>query len=263
MNTLFLAWQHAATRRWFPVGRLTMEGANFRFVYVNGVKEARNDAGFCPFPEFPEWTRTYEANELFPLFSNRVMPASRPDFAETARWLLLESSTKDPLAFLAQTNGHRQTDSLEVFPAAIPTPEGGHRTTFFLRGLRHLPPEATLRAQALGPGERLLALWDAQNPQDRHAVALRTHTQPTDHATLLGFCPRYLAPSILDALRNAPDSVRITVRAINPQDVPIQYRVWCELYLGPDVREPFTEEAFLPVSDAAATAGLGTGRREP
>ena len=39
------------------------------------------------------------------------MPASRPDFAEYIAWLQLEGREKDPLAFLAETNGRRQTDT--------------------------------------------------------------------------------------------------------------------------------------------------------
>ena len=124
MTTLFLAWQHAITRRWFPVGQLTQQEGRYRFAYICGVKVAQDEGEFLPLPDFPELYNIYESAELFPLFANRVMPASRPDFAQYISWLQLEGREKDPLAFLAQTNGRRQTDTLEVFPATEATEDG-------------------------------------------------------------------------------------------------------------------------------------------
>ena len=37
--------------------------------------------GFKPLPAFPEFQRTYESSELFPLFQNRVLDPGRKDFA--------------------------------------------------------------------------------------------------------------------------------------------------------------------------------------
>lgn len=243
MTTLFLAWQHATTRRWFPVGQLTQQAGYYRFTYIAGVKAAQAEGDFLPLPDFPDLTLAYESEELFPLFANRVMPASRPDFAEYISWLQLEGREKDPLAFLAQTNGRRQTDTLEVFPAAETTAEGGRRTTFFVHGLRHMPPEALHRTETLQIGERLLLQWDAQNPAHPGAICLRTHSKASGDATLLGYCPRYLADPIYQTLLRGSDKVEAKVLAVNPL-FPAQYAIRCELSFHPDSVFPFEGPEF-------------------
>lgn len=246
MTTLFLAWQHATTRRWFPVGQLTQQGERYRFSYIGGVKAAQEEGGFLPLPDFPDLTATYESEELFPLFANRVMPASRPDFAEYITWLQLEGREKDPLAFLAETNGRRQTDTLEVFPATEPTEDGGQRTTFFVHGLRHMSPEALQRVTTLAVGEQLLLQWDAQNPVDPHAISLRTHGKASGDTTILGYCPRYLAEFVHRTLLTDRSKAEVRVQTVNPL-FPPQYAIRCELRFHPGSAFPFEGTEFQPL----------------
>ena len=93
MTTLYLAWQHPPTRRWFPVGRLVFAHQSpdvFEFAYVQGAKEADNLAGFRPIPEFPRLEQRYRASELFPDLSqpgherkpNRPRVVSQPPWAQ-------------------------------------------------------------------------------------------------------------------------------------------------------------------------------------
>ena len=82
MKSLFLAWQ-APNRAWFPVGRLDADVAQHRyhFGYTKGAQQAEQAVGFKPLPAFPDFERTYESSELFPLFQNRVLDPGRKDFA--------------------------------------------------------------------------------------------------------------------------------------------------------------------------------------
>ncbi|WP_395095081.1 HIRAN domain-containing protein [Armatimonas sp.] len=247
MKTLFLAWQNVNTRRWFPVGQLQRRGEIFQFRYLKGVKVAQSEGGFGSLSEFPNLEAVYESEVLFPVFANRVMPASRPDFPEYIAWLRLEGQEKDPLAFLAQTNGRRQTDSLEVFPDVEVTPEGGYRTTFFVHGLRHMSVGASARAESLEVGEQLRLFLDVQNPVDVRAVGLRTHGQLSRDVMPLGYCPRYLADAVFTALLSDRESVKATVRAVNLPPVPSQYRILCDLVVAPGSVRPFSGEEFLPI----------------
>jgi hypothetical protein len=92
MKSLFLAWQ-APNRAWFPVGRLDADVAEqrYQFGYTKGALQAEHAVGFKPLPAFPEFERTYESSELFPLFQNRVLDPGRKDFAAYLTSLDLET----------------------------------------------------------------------------------------------------------------------------------------------------------------------------
>jgi hypothetical protein len=244
MKKLFLAWQNAQTRRWFPIGQLTQEGNTFSFCYIGGVYQAQKEGGFLLFPEFPDVDTHYTSTELFPLFANRVLPSSRPDFFDYIRWLKLEGQEKDALAFLAKTNGRRQTDTLEIFAPVEETPDGNYKTTFFVHGLRHMSPEALCRMEKLKSGETLLLSWEAQNPVDSKAITLRTYSAPSGDATLLGYCPRYLATSIFNALLKNTKSVSVKVLTVNQSPAPSQYGILCELSFSKEMPSPFHGEEF-------------------
>ncbi|WP_395142834.1 HIRAN domain-containing protein [Armatimonas sp.] len=251
MTTVFLAWQNAETRRWFPIGQLQQQADVFEFRYLQGVSLAQELGGFTPLPEFQKLSATYRSETLFPLFANRVMPASRPDFAEYISWLRLEGQEKDPLAFLAQTNGLRQTDTLEVFSDIEPTSEGGWKTKFFIHGLRHMSPGASSRAESLEVGEQLRLFLDIQNPVDEKAVGLRTYAKSSGDMMPLGYCPRYLGEAVFASLLQDPKSVVTTVLAINPPPVPSQYRVLCEISFQPGSVFPFSGPEFRPFAGIA------------
>jgi len=42
MKTLYLAWQDAKDRRWFPVGQLSFDGDIYQFVYTKGALRSPN-----------------------------------------------------------------------------------------------------------------------------------------------------------------------------------------------------------------------------
>jgi hypothetical protein len=166
MSTLFVAWQAPdPTRAWFPIGRLDVsrDRRDYVFRYTKGALKAGSVAGFEPLIAFPEFERTYESRELFPLFKNRILEPNRKDFAEYLRWLDMDPVNADPIEILALTGGERQTDSLEVFPEMRKLPDGTVTCRFFLHGLRHVSVAARERADRLIEGEVLQVAIEVNN----------------------------------------------------------------------------------------------------
>jgi hypothetical protein len=250
MNTLFLGWQ-APERQWHTIGRLTREdGGPYTFVYTNGVNRAKRESGFHPLLSFPDLKRKYESKTLFPLFSNRLLSRSRPDYRKFISWLNVDDQDGD-LKILARSGGHRATDTLEIFSAPEEFTPNQYRTHFFIRGLSHAAPSAIERANRLKPREALLVMHDLQNPCEPQACSLRTSEGEPGDMHLLGYCPRYLAGEIVRALQQGDRSdVCVSVAHVNPPPTPIQFRVLCEVKLStPNAWHFFSGGEFEPYSN--------------
>lgn len=257
MTTLFLTWQDPDSRRWYPIGRLDTEGQGdartYRFVYTEGARRAADEAGLHPLVSFPDLDRAYTDTEIFPLFANRVMPRSRPDFPDFVEWMSMAHDERDPIAILARSGGRRATDTLEVFPAPEPDAEGWHRFLFFVHGLRHQTDAAQERVATLDPGERLLIQADIQNPRDRHALTVRTDEQFAGDMHTVGYLPRYLAHDIAPFLLDRPEDVIIEVERVNESPAPANFRLLCRLRARwPEGQPPFSGQDYQPLSSVGA-----------
>ena len=244
MKTLYLAWQDPFSRCWFSVGRLTLDNGKYRFVYTQGSEEAK-ESGFNGLPSFPNRSAVYESDELFPLFANRIMPRSRPDYPDFVRWLSLPEQEDDPFALLARSGGQRATgDTLAVYPCPEKDSNGNYHLHFFVHGLRHLA-SARQRIERLESGEHLFLMVDAQNNYDPHALMLRT--ADTEDTQLVGWFPRYLSHDAKRFLED-PSSVRVIVERVNQPPAPVQFRLLCNLTVRwPDGFAPFTEAEYQPI----------------
>ena len=245
MRTLFLSWQDsAASRAWFPIGRLDVDRAVDRYVfrYTKGAAQAQNEAGFQPMLAFPKLDGVYESAELFPLFKNRVLDPQRQDFAEYLKWLDLSPDHADPVEILAVAGGERQTDSFEVFPKVEKADDGTFRCRFFLHGLRHMSAAARDRVAWLKPGDALQVCLELNNPATMGAIQLQT----TDYH-ILGWTPRYLVTDIVRALAEAPHVDAAVIR-INETPAPLNKRVLIELRgrFSPTY-EPMSSGQFEPI----------------
>lgn len=242
MSTLFVAWQAPSpTRAWFPIGRLdaSQDRREYVFRYTRGALHAHDRAGFEPLVSFPEFERRYEANQLFPLFRNRILEPNRKDFAEYLRWLDMDPSHADPIEILGLTGGERQTDSLEVFPKVRKLDDGTVRCRFFLHGLRHVSEAARNRAERLSEGECLQVAIEVNNPATTYAVQLQTAD-----CHLIGWAPRYLVDDLRAALLEH-STVSAAVERINRLDAPYARRVLVELRGGvPATFEPMTSDEY-------------------
>lgn len=252
-DRLIVAWQDASSRRYFPVARLTRLETHgetiYQFVYVRGIDEARKH-GFKPFVAFPDPNDVYESSELFPFFTNRLVPPSRQDHKEFVESLGLDPSINCPFEVLARSGGRRATDTVEVFAIPDTGPGEEYLAYFFLsHGLRHMPQFADGIAKELSPSDRLWIMHDLQNPVDRKAILLRTE----DNCPV-GFLPQFLLSDTW-ALLNAGEEVAVLVERVNPPPAPIQQRILCKMEARrPKGFKPFDDGRYSPVPAAALLA---------
>ncbi len=223
MNTLYLAWKRP-DHRWWPVGRLSREGSEYVFTYTQGARSAEA-AGFRPLSSFPDFDQVYVSTQLFPMFRNRLLPRSRPDYEDFVEWLDLERGEADPLVMLARSGGQRETDMFDVFPIPEQNAEGPSRATFFVHGLRHLGPPTEEEVRRLLPGDALALQAAPANPHD--SPEFRIHT--VVRGVVIGLVPRYLCQDLHALLSAAGEQVQARVRRVNVPPAPAQFRVLCSL----------------------------------
>ncbi|MBW0448912.1 DNA-binding protein [bacterium M00.F.Ca.ET.228.01.1.1] len=221
MDALFVAWQEPESREWIPVGKLTRVNHVYKFAYTRGALRAAN---FQAFGRLSDLYATYESDTLFPVFSNRVIAKSRPEYRDYLRWIGLSDLDSDPLSVLAMTGGVRGTDSIELFPQPKRTDNNRYQVTFFARGLRHLPKSSVEAIAELSPGDTLKLLHDCQNGFDEFAICLAT-LKPSH---LVGYCPKYYARDISRFLHTDAKSVDVKVKCVN-LDAPLDMRLLCSV----------------------------------
>jgi HIRAN domain len=249
-SALFLAWQDPNSRSWFPIGRLTFDGANYQFAYTQGVLEAQQKCDFEPLLSFPRFGEVYTSTYLFPVFANRLMPKNRPDYSSFIHWLNLSQHGSDPITMLARSGGQRETDTLTVFPIPEPDSDGRYRFHFFSHGLRHLPPYAIERINRLESGEKLWLAQEFQNSYDSKALILNTEDQQ-----IVGYCPRYLNSEIFELLLRNHSCVEVRVELVNQPPTPFQFRLLCNITVqGSNDFRLFSSYEYQSLIDEGATA---------
>lgn len=223
MNSLFVAWhtKHPPSV-WGPVGRLDHEPGVFRFGYTQG---ARTLPGFQPFDGMEDMEQIYESKELFPLFKNRLLPESRPEFRSYLTWSGFDpDDPPEPLVILGRTEGRKQTDAVQLFPCPAPDSHSCYVNRFFSHGVRYSLPNASPVLAGLRGGDRLKLRPQPLNPGDPEALAIFASDTP------VGYVPRYLAADINRLIRECPEQeVELTVDRIN-LDAPLQQRLLCILH---------------------------------
>ncbi|MFL5329887.1 MAG: HIRAN domain-containing protein [Gemmataceae bacterium] len=243
MNALFVAWRSGGDGdgAWGPVGRLDFDGQIYRFCYTFGSKTLK---GFRPFPKMESLETVYESAELFPLFANRLLSESRPEYEQFLRWGGFDpDNPPPPIVVLGLTEGLRQTDSIEVFPCPTHAADGCYLNRFFLHGIRHAPAGAIERINHLQPGDQLGIAPEPTNPADSNAIAVFT-SEPIQR---IGYVPRYLAHDAWHLLEHCGDYVELFVDQANP-DAPLQQRLLCRMRAcWPGDFQPCATEAFQPI----------------
>lgn len=244
-QVLFVAWQDSVSRKIVPVGRLLRLQGQFEFTYIAAVEEA-SALGFEPLLTFPELSAVYRSKELPPLFSNRLMPTSRADYAEHVGRLGLSPDEAEPFTVLARSAGKRVTDKLEVF--APPQVTGNKAEGLFLtRGMRHIPG-AEDAAEQLSEQASLKVLADFQNDINPAALLLRSAG-----CHMLGYVPDYLAQELK---RNdcSGSPMQVKVLRVNPRPAPVHHRLLCQFEFSHDsVPKLFTGPGFQPLASSASS----------
>ena len=230
---------------WGPIARLDRIADGWRFLYLQGAETLPH---FQPFYEFPELDRVYESEELFPLFSNRLLSKSRPEYEAWLSWGGFNpSEPPEPIALLGVTEGRRVTDPIEVFPCPQPDADGCYLNRFFVHGVRWMPEPAQQSILKMKRGDRLGLLPDRFNKADPNAVALR----PLDDATgryLIGYIPRYLAADVCHLFERCNvEFIDVSILRVN-RDAPWQQRLLCQMSAcWPDGFRPCSSAAFQPI----------------
>lgn len=247
-NPLYLSWRSPDEHNWYVVGRLSerLEGG-FAFEYTKG---ALKHPKFQAFSGMPNLNSLYISEKLFPLFSNRLLPASRPEYPRLLNWLGLDKDSASPLAVLGRSEGVRSTDELQTFIRLEPDPlTGSFDYVFFVHGLAHLNTNAKQRVEQLTVNEQLQFCLDCQNKHDGQAVILRTSNSPE----IIGFLPRYLCKSLSILLHAQPQNVTVKVEKLS-SEAPSRYKLLCRMkgQVIPELHNAFTfDEDYEPINSVS------------
>lgn len=221
---LLLFWQNPVSRRWFTVGLLTEQSGSFSFQYSSSAKQLAKKGEFEPFGVMRKLSHTYTAEELFPMFKNRLLEKSRPEYSDYLGWLGLDKSNVTDMDELSRSGGVRATDKLQMFPYPEPK-DGKYIVEFFVHGMRHVPSEKVNRIETLKVSDELFLLKDIQNKVDPLALVIRADDPPE----IIGYCPSFFVEDfnvLLD--RQSPSLVKLSVFKVN-MDAPLQLRLMCRL----------------------------------
>lgn len=245
-NLLYIAWQASESRRILPVGRLLRTADGYEFAYIGAVRQAQ-ELGFLPLVTFPDLDELYRCAELPPLFSNRVMSPSRPDFRTHLAEFALSLEDSEPFTVLSRSGGRRTTDKLEIFAPPQRTANGAEGL-FLARGVRHIPgSEAAL--QDLAPGAVLGVKAEPSNAVNPVALLLRDA-----QGRMLGYVPDYLANELARAGGSA-GQLHVSTVQVNPDPAPAHHRLLCQyLWTGGTAHTLFTGDAYQPLPAAATPA---------
>lgn len=241
---LLLAWRNPKSHEWVPIGSLSFQNQKFTFKYTFSARSLAEEGDFTPFANMEDFEQSYESEELFPLFQNRLLPKSRPEYASYLDWLNLSEKECSPLDELARSGGVRVTDNMQLFPV----PEninGKYEVNFFSHGIRHLAPNYIDRIGHLTQGSKLHIMADLQNNRDHFALALRTDDPPE----LVGYVPRFFARDFNRLLNtNGAENVHVFVEKIN-LNAPLQFRLFCQIKtFWPTNFKPFNDKEFNKTS---------------
>jgi hypothetical protein len=245
MKALYIAWQDPQTRYWYTVGRLSRENGMYRFTYTQGALRSQR---FKYLGRMHNLRQIYWSHELFPLFSNRILDSSRPEYPEYLQWLALDSKNQnDPLQLLARSGGKRATDELCVYPHPEINERGEIELFFLSHGLRYLNSSALQRINQLKSGDHLMLRRENENAHDRYALLLET-----DEPVTVGYCPRYLSRDLCRVMETS--DVKLTVERVN-QNAPIQFRLLCRAVFTPPLGfDMFADDEHQPLVKESVAA---------
>ena len=219
---LIVTWKNDASTGTLPVAELIIRAVapRYSFRYVDGVREALR-CGFQPFLAFPKLDGRYESEALFPFFSNRVLPTTRPEYLESLAAVGLDVRHVSVAEVLGRTSGRRATDRIETILVPIPDAQGRYSTHFLLRGVNHAPGAEEIIA-TLASDELLTLVKDTSNHYNPRARRLEARGHR------VGYVPDYLVSDI-DALERAGAEPTVFGERANLPPQPVHCRLLCRI----------------------------------
>lgn len=238
---LLVIWQQPTSRAMIPVGVLTFDGETYTFVYL---PNAADIAEFRPLIGFRDLSKTYESDELFPLFRERVLDPTRPDFFRVIDELSLDPASATPWEQLVRSGGASEGDTLQVIPFPRET-SGGWMCTALVAGVRYLGKksvetehgvvqsysgdELEIVLRGLEIGQQLKIVAEIGNTYNPEAQLLFTAA-----GELVGYVPDWLAKLMAPSLAAGIDG-RAIIERVNGPSAGWHLRVLVNLHLD----EPF------------------------
>ena len=224
-----VVWQNLRTRQLVHVGQL--EFTDRRFVY-SYTPDAELHPDFVPFPAFPDFRESYESDELFPFFADRLLSAARGGYDDHLAALGLTREEATPVELLARSGGASPHDTIQVVPEPVEHEDGNAVLPFLVSGVRHVDDASTVnkRIASLREGEELDLRDEPDNPHNDRAVRLEAKGQP------VGWIPDYLLEQVWKN-RGAGRRIHVTVERANGPETPWHIRLLCRLEIGPDATD--------------------------
>lgn len=216
-SSLIAAWRNPLTRAISPVGILSHAEGLYQFSYL---RRARALEDFRPLIGFPDLDKRYESTRLFPLFRQRLMDSTRPDFGEYIRLLGLTPDAP-PLTVLGRSGGSRLGDSLLLIRKPLVGSDRSTHAVFFVHGIRHTDGAAE-RLAALRPGEELLLAPEPSNPTNPLALLVTAAD-----STRLGWVPDLLVDYAHKVCEVTTPTIRVA--RVNGSEAPPNLRLLVEL----------------------------------
>ncbi|MBK4348964.1 hypothetical protein [Lacisediminihabitans changchengi] len=234
---LLVIWQQPSTRAMVPVGILTFDGETYAFNYLPNVAHV---AEFRPLLGFRDLAETYKSDELFPLFRERVLDPTRPDFVRVLDELSLDPAAT-PWEQLVRSGGSSEGDTLQVTPFPRESAEGW-TCTALVAGVRYLAKKTVETTDGwtrqysdveleallggLAPGQSLRVIAEVGNDYNADAQLFFT-----EHDEPVGYLPDWLAKLTAPCLHDGT-SVRVVVDRVNGVNAGWHLRVLVTLHVG-------------------------------
>ncbi|QWL30912.1 hypothetical protein [Rathayibacter toxicus] len=240
---LLVVWQQPSTRAMIPVGVLTFDGKTYAYEYLPNVAHV---AEFRPLLGLRDLTKSYKSDELFPLFRERVLDPTRPDFVRVLDELSLDPASATPWEQLVRSGGSSEGDTLQVTPFPRESAEGW-TCTALVAGVRYLAKKTVESAEGwtrfysdveletlvggLVPGQPLRVIAEVGNKYNPDAQLFFTADDDP-----VGYVPDWLAKLTAPCLLGGTN-VRAVVDRVNGLSAGWHLRVLVTLH----VSEPFAE----------------------
>lgn len=239
---LLVVWQQPSSRAMIPVGVLAFDGRLYTFEYLPNVAEIDE---FRPLLGFRDFTVTYESDELFPLFHERVLDPTRPDFTRVLDDLKIDPASATPWEQLVRSGGSSEGDTLQVTPLPREEAGGGWTCTALVAGVRYLARKSIATADGatriytadeleslldrLSAGQVLRVVAEVGNEYNAEAQVLFTDQQEP-----VGYLPDWLAKLTAPCLTNG-STLHAVIDRVNDTSAGWHLRVLVTLHAD----EPF------------------------
>ena len=243
VTKLLVVWQQPSTRAMIPVGVLAFDGETYTFEYVANVEGVDE---FRPLLGFGDLAKTYESEELFPLFRERILDSTRPDFTRVLDALSLDPASTTPWEQLVGSGGSSEGDTLQVTPFPLEH-EAGWTCTVLVAGVRYPAKKSVKTAvgetrrysdleleevlERLVPGQSLRVLQEVGNDYNPKAQLLFT-----EQDEFIGYLPDWLAKLTAPCVEDGV-GVAATIDRVNAASAGWHLRVLVTLV----VEESFEE----------------------